>query len=68
MPVREGLTEQLLALLTKYEELLTIILSDADDDDDQAAKKIPQLLIQGFRQFTLQIPCNDGSITVRQFS
>jgi hypothetical protein len=66
VPVKEGLAEQLLALVSKYEELLTSILSETDDaEDDSAAKKIPLLLIQGLSQFTLQIPCNDASSTVR---
>ncbi|KDR08917.1 Fanconi anemia group I protein [Zootermopsis nevadensis] len=65
VPVREGLTEQLLALVSKYEENLTSVLSEAgDDEDDPLAKKIPLLLIQGLGLFTLKIPCNDASTTV----
>jgi hypothetical protein len=66
VPVREGLTEQLLALVSKHEELLISILSEADDaEDDPAAKRIPLLLMQGLTQFTLLISCNDACNKVR---
>jgi hypothetical protein len=68
VPSEEGLTEQLLALVSKQEELLISILSMEDEaEDEQATKKIILLLIQGLTQFTLQIPCNDACSKVRQF-
>jgi Fanconi anemia group I protein len=61
VPIEEGLTKQLLALVSKQEELLISILSMEDEAEDEAAtKKIILLLIQGLTQFTLQIPCNDA--------
>ena len=67
VPIEEGLTKQLLALVSKQEELLISILSMEDEAEDEAAtKKIILLLIQGLTQFTLQIPCNDDCSKVRQ--
>lgn len=66
VPSEEGLTEQLLALVSKQEELLISILSMEDEaEDEPATKKIILLLIQGLTQFTLQIPCNDACSKVR---
>jgi len=68
VPSEEGLTEQLLALVSKQEELLISILSMEDEaEDEQATKKIILLLIQGLTQFTLQIQCIDACSKVRQF-
>lgn len=68
VPSEEGLTEQLLALVSKHEELLISILSMEDEAEDEAAtKKIILLLIQGLTQFTLQIPCSDACNKVRQY-
>lgn len=67
VPSENGLTEQLLALVSKQEELLISILSMEDEAEDEAAtKKIILLLIQGLTQFTLQIPCNDACSKVRK--
>jgi len=67
VPSDKGLTQQLLALVSKQEELLISILSMEDEAEDEAAtKKIVLLLIQGLTQFTLQIPCNDACSKVRQ--
>jgi hypothetical protein len=67
VPSEEGLTEQLLAMVSKQEELLISILSMEDEvEDEPATKKIILLLIQGLTQFTLQIPCNDACSKVRQ--
>jgi hypothetical protein len=67
VPIKEGLAEQLLALVSKHEELLISILSVVDEAEDEAAiKKIILLLIQGLTQFTLQIPCYDACSKVRQ--
>lgn len=67
VPSEEGLTEQLLALVSKQEELLISILSMEDEAEDEAAtKKIILLLIQGLTQFTLQISCSDACSKVRQ--
>jgi len=67
VPIEEGLTKQLLALVSKQEELLISILSMEEEAEDEAAtKKIILLLIQGLTQFTLQIPCNDACSKVRQ--
>lgn len=61
VPASEGLTKQLFALVSKHEELLTSVLSLEDEaEGEPAAKKIPLLLIQGIKQFTLRIPCNDA--------
>jgi hypothetical protein len=66
VPDKEGLTEQLLALVSKHEELLTSVLSEEDRaDDEPAANKIPLLLIQGLTQFAQQIPCVDACSKVR---
>jgi hypothetical protein len=65
--IKEGPTEQLLALVSKHEELLVSILSVQDEaEDEPATKKIILLLIQGLTQFTLQIPCYDAGSKVRQ--
>jgi hypothetical protein len=67
VPVKEGLSEQLLALVSKHEELLISILSMEDEaEDEPATKKIILLLIQGLTQLTIQIPCNDACSKVRQ--
>jgi len=67
VPSEGGLTEQLLALVSKQEELLISILSMEDEAEDEAAtKKIILLLIQGLTQFTLQISCSDACSKVRQ--
>jgi hypothetical protein len=61
VPASEGLTKQLSALISKYEELLTGVLSLEDEiEDEPAAKKIPLLLIQGITQITLQIRSDDA--------
>ncbi|PSN53494.1 hypothetical protein C0J52_16738 [Blattella germanica] len=66
---RDGLEKQLLELVSKYEELLTNCLAeDADMEDEPAAKKIPQLLVQGLTYISSQIPCNETCSAVLRWT